>query len=59
MNGEPPWEAEWAFGKLPPINVKLPSGENFAWVMRGDSENGELLALDLDTSTVWLFGWDW
>ena len=60
LNSNPPWQATWTRGEVPLwVNEKRPAGTDVAFVMRGDRGNGKLLALDIDTNTVWLFGWNY
>ena len=60
LAASPPWQSAWERGKVPLwVNEKTPISNNVAMAMRGDMGNGDMLAIDPDTKTVWLFGWDW
>jgi hypothetical protein len=58
---QPPWAVEWQHGEV--TNRKrfhddVPAGAVY-WVMRGDAGNGDLLVVDPEAATVWLFAWAW
>jgi len=60
VQGKPPWQEQWNRGPVPLwVNKKRPCGEDLYLTQRGDKGNGEMLAIDPDTVTAWLFKWDW
>ena len=56
----PPWRSTRTGAKSELwVNEKRPLGNNVVMAMRGDMGNGDMLAIEPDANTVWLFGWDW
>ena len=56
----PPWQKSWTRGEVPIwVNEKRPTSRELSTTMRGDMGDGDLLAIDPTTNTVWLFNWNW